>query len=41
MNRADSMGKIEIGYDANLVLLDESLEVKGLIGNGYQVFGGW
>ena len=41
MNRGDNMGKIEIGYDANLVLLDESLEVKGLIGNGYQVFGGW
>ena len=41
MKRADSMGKIEIGYDANLVLLDESLEVKGLIGNGYQVFGRW
>lgn len=34
MRRANSMGRIENGYDANLVFLNESLEVKGLIGNG-------
>jgi N-acetylglucosamine-6-phosphate deacetylase len=30
MGRADSMGKIEKGYDANLVMLDGSLEVKAI-----------
>jgi N-acetylglucosamine-6-phosphate deacetylase len=33
MGKDDSMGKIEKGYDANLVMLDEALEVKSLIGN--------
>ena len=32
MQKANTMGRIEKGYDANLVFLDESLEVKGLIG---------
>jgi len=34
MQCAGSMGKIEKGYDANLVFLDESLEVKGLVEDG-------
>ena len=31
MQKANTMGRIEKGYDANLVFLDELLEVKGLI----------
>jgi N-acetylglucosamine-6-phosphate deacetylase len=30
MGKEDSMGKIEKGYDANLVMLDEGLEVRGI-----------
>ena len=30
MGKAESMGKIEKGYEANLVMLDDQLEVKGL-----------
>lgn len=33
MGRQDSMGLIEKGYDANLVMLDASWEVKGIVGN--------
>ncbi len=32
MNKAGSMGRIEKGYDANLVMLDRSLEVKATFG---------
>lgn len=31
MGKESSMGKIEKGYDANLVMLDEMLEVKGIV----------
>ena len=33
MGKADSMGRIEKGFDANLVMLDERLEVKGIFGS--------
>ena len=33
MKKGDCMGRIEKGYEANLVMLNESLEVKELIGN--------
>jgi N-acetylglucosamine-6-phosphate deacetylase len=33
MGKSDNMGKIEKGYAANLVMLDQSLEVKGIIAN--------
>ncbi len=31
MKKEDSMGRVAKGYDANLVMLDEGLEVNGMI----------
>lgn len=33
MRKADRLGKIEKGYEANLVFLDEAFEVKGILSN--------
>ena len=38
INRANNLGKIEIGYSADFVLLNDSMEVIQLTSNGLPVY---